>query len=138
MRTFHRHRLRRYIVEVRYPSLTDSLQYLASYSNEIKIKENWYFLSKTSRLQRARSSPSDIRSRQKTYLDIAGDEICRLRYVLNEKMKCKVPIWADEKLDFPKKSIFFENVGFSEKKCQKISTENFSSLEKIFFGKLFL
>ena len=50
------------------------------------------------RLQRTRSPPSDIRSRQKTYQDIAGDEICRLRYVLNKKMKCKVPIWADEKL----------------------------------------
>ena len=35
---------------------------------------------------------------KKTYLDIAGDEISRLRYVLNEKVKCKVPIWADEKL----------------------------------------
>ena len=53
---------------------------------------------KSPRLQRTRSPPSDIRSRQKTYLDIAGDEISRLRYVLNEKVKCKVPVWADEKL----------------------------------------
>ena len=79
--------------------------------NQERFDENAYFLSKTSRLQRARSPPSDIRSRQKTYLDIAADEISRLRYVLNEKVKSKVPIWAEEnlifknfiKVDFPPK-----------------------------------
>ena len=38
---------------------------------------------------------------KKTYLDIAGDEISRLRYVFNEKVKCKVPIWTDGNLIFP-------------------------------------
>ena len=69
---------------------------------QTKIDQKALFLSKCPQLQRARSPPSDIRSRKKTYLDKAGDEICRLRYVLNTKMKCEVLIWADEKLNFQK------------------------------------
>ena len=80
-----------------------------------------FFCPKFAQLQRARSPLSDIRSWQKTYLEIAGDEICRLRYVLNEKVKCKILRWTDENLDFQKmkmlkslitRKIFFGNLFF--------------------------
>ena len=84
------------------------------------------------RLRRARSPPSDIRSRQKTYLDIAGDEISRLRYVLNEKVKCKVPIWADEKLNFQKSQYFPKMLDFPKKVSKNFDWNFFIARTNIF------
>ena len=63
----------------------------------------------------------------------------------NEKVlkKSEKYFSSDEKKIVENLLIFFENqhfrglVDFQKKMCQNFPTENFSSLEKIFFGKLF-